>query len=298
MGSAKKIFNRYQYDIALEKGAGPQLVTWVCALMVFFVTLSFAANFFLSGMTQTWMTDLVGTVTVEIKPSDPSSKSEESVRKTLNLLKQHPAVEKARLLDKKEILGLIEPWLGREMPDDIPLPRLIDIKLTPEASLTGLHKDISTLVPDAVIDSHAETLGAVKRLVTTLRLFVLLLTAVIVLLAVAAIAGIVRAKFAIHRQEVETLHLIGADDEYIARQFRHHTLKGSLKGALMGLTLMIAAVLGVSWATHAVDASIFPQIQLIPVQWIEIILSPVLIGTLVAHITAQTCVMRELAKLP
>jgi len=304
-----KLFRKYQYDIALEKGVGPHLVAWVAALMVFFVTLALAANFFLSAVTKTWVTGLSGTLTVEIRPpaaneasgKSPSGEAREtpndSVNKILKLAREHPAVASAQLLDKKDVMRLVEPWLGRKMPGDIPLPALIDVKLAPEADAAKLQADIQALVPDAIVDSHAETLDGVRRLVGTARLFVLLLTGVIVALAVVSIAGIVRAKFSIHRQEVETLHLIGASDEYIARQFRHHTLRGTLKGALLGLACMIAALLGAGYATHTIDTALLPHLRLMPLQWLELILSPVIAGTLIAHLTAQGAVMKELEKL-
>jgi hypothetical protein len=54
---------------------------------------------------------------------------------------------------------------------------------------------------------------------------------------------------------------------------------------------------GVSWATHTIDTALLPHLKIMPLQWAEIILSPVLAGALIAHLSAQTAVMKELAKL-
>jgi cell division transport system permease protein len=291
--SRKKIFHeKYQYDIALEQGVGAHLVAWVSGLMVFFVTLALAVNFALSTLTQNWADGLSGSLTVEIRqPGD-------GAQKVLALAQTHPAARGARLLSRDEIRKLVEPWLGSRLPEGIELPVLIDVALAPGGDAALLQKDIEAAAPGAVVDTHAAMLGDVRTLVNTARMFVLLLTGVIVALAVVSIAGIVRAKFSIHRQEVETLHLIGAADEYIARQFRRHTLKGALKGALGGLFAMILVLLAVGYATHTVTLAIFPHLRLVPVQWMLLILSPVLAGSLIAHLTAQQAVMRELAKLP
>jgi hypothetical protein len=61
---------------------------------------------------------------------------------------------------------------------------------------------------------------------------------------------------------------------------------------------MIAAIFAIGWATQTIDAAIFPRLRLMPLEWVAVILSPVLVGTLIAHLTAQTAVMKELAKLP
>ena len=304
----KKLFNRkYQYDIALEEGVGAHLVTWVTGLMVFFVTLALAVNLGLNTLTQSWVSGLSGSLTVEIQPAlatdgvkqaDQQKTIDQQVQQILTMAKTHPAVAEARALSKDEIRNLIRPWLGDKMSDDLPLPALVDLKLNKKADVEKLEADIRTVAPAASVDTHDDTLDDVKTLVSTARMFVLLLTGAIVLAAVAAIASIVRAKLAIHAGEVETLHLIGASDEYIARQFRQHTLKGTLKGALIGLSCMMLAILGTGYMTHTVDTAMMPHLKLVPLEWIGLMLSPILFSALVAHLTAQTTVMRELVRLP
>lgn len=305
----KKLLSaKYQYDISLDEGVGAHLVTWITCLMVFFVALALAVNLGLNSLTQSWVSGLSGSLTVEIQPAlQPDSTKpqvtqqktvDELVRQVLEMTKKNPAVADARALSKDEIRNLIRPWLGDKMSDTLPLPALIDLKLNKKADIAKLQQDIKTVAPEASIDTHDDTLDDVKTLVSTARAFVLLLTSVIVLLAVAAIASIVRAKLALHAPEVETLHLIGASDEYIARQFRQHTLKGTLKGALLGLICMVLTIAGVSYMTHTVDATILPRLKLVPLEWAALMLSPVLFSALVAHLTAQTTVMRELIRLP
>lgn len=305
-----KLFQKkYQYDIALDEGSGAYLVTWVTGLMVFFVTLTLAVNLGLNTVTQNWVSGLSGSLTVEISPPLPATdtgrvapedikKFDDGVQQVLAVAKQSAEVNEARALQRDEIRKLIQPWLGDNVPKSMPLPALIDIKLKAGADTQKLHDAILKAVPAATVDTHAGTLDDVKTLVGTARLFVLLLTGVITLLAVAAISGIVRAKLAIHAQEVQTLHMIGASDEYIARQFRHHTLKGTLRGAVLGVACMAGTLLGISYMTHTIDTSLIPHLSLAPLQWALIISAPVLAGSLVAHITAQRTVMRELVKLP
>lgn len=307
---ARKIFKKYVYDISLDEGVGAQLVSWVTGLMVFFVTLALAVNFGLSSVTKSWVIGLAGTLTVEIKPplapteggkppAQTQKKFEDTIGEVLTLLKDNAAVSEARLLTETEIKGLIEPWIGRGVTlDAVPLPALIDIKLTPNADVGQLQADLKTIVPSATIDSHTDTLDDVKTLVNTATLFMLLLTGVIVALAVVAISGIVRSKLLIHQGEVETLHLIGASDEYIARQFRQHTLRGTLKGALTGLVCTLITLTVIGAITHSVEKNIFPDIQLLPLQWAVLLLLPIVAGSLIAHLTAQATVLKELSRLP
>ena len=82
------------------------------------------------------------------------------------------------------------------------------------------------------------------------------------------------------------------------QQFRRHTLKDALKGTMAGLAATIVTLLAVGAATHTVDLSLLPKMELVPMEWFLTIVSPVVIGSLVAHLTAQRAVMRELAQLP
>lgn len=305
---AKKIFQKHRYDIALESGVGANLVSWATGLMVFFMTLALAVNIGLASITDNWVASLSGSVTVELQPpmlaegkekpdAEEQKAFEETAQKIAALGESHPALSAGRVLDRAEVLRLIEPWLGSAMPSDLPLPALVDLKVLPDANVDQLKKDILQIAPKATVDTHDETLKDVSTLVNTARLFVLLLSGVIMLLAIFAISGMVRAKLAIHHQEVETLHLIGANDEYIARQFRHHTLKGTLKGAVLGVLAMIITLFAIGHMTRTIDSSILPNLDVMPLQWITLLFSPILAGALIAHMTAQKTVMNALARL-
>lgn len=313
---SRQHLQKYTYDISLDEGVGAQLVSWVTGLMVFFATLTLAINFGLTSVAKTWITGLSGTLTIEIKPplspfdgekvsAESQKRFDDSVSNVLAMLKRDSSVSTARRLTEPEIKKLIEPWLGQTggssedaALDAIPLPALIDVKLAPNANVVRIESNVKTIEPDATIDNQSGTLGNVKILVNTATLFMLLLTAVIAGLAIVTISGIVRSKLLIHQSEVETLHLIGASDEYIARQFRQHTLRGTLRGALAGLgcTLLTLSVIGA--ATHTIDSSLLPHLKLMPVQWAILLLLPLISGSLIAHLTAQATVLKELSRLP
>ena len=307
---SRKIFKKYGYDISLDEGVGAHLICWVTGLMIFFVTLMMAVNFGLSSITQSWVTGLSGTMTVEISPPLPSAEEEKISHKSrkkfnniikdvLTLLKDNVAVSEARLLSEKEVENLIEPWMGQSITlDGLPLPALIDIKLVPNADTKALRNSLKTLDPTVTLDSHIDTLDGIRTLVNTATLFMMLLTSVIIALAIVIISGIVRSKMLIHQAEVETLHLIGASDEYIARQFRRHTLRGTLKGALYGLVCTFITLFIICYITRTVGGDIFPRPYLTPSQWTALLLLPITVGSLIAHLTAQATVLKELSRLP
>lgn len=300
---------KHHYDISLQNGVGAGLITWISALMVFFVALSLGAWFILSSVSQGWVSDLSGNLTIELKPGLSSTAAkmtpdeqrqafDEKVKKALLFVKQHTAIEEASLVDPDDVKSLIEPWLGHTLSEEIPLPALISARLKNGGDIVTLKKDLADVLPDAVLDTHTDTLKNVQSLVNTIQIFSLLMASIIVTLAIVTISGIVRAKFSIHQQEVETLHLIGASDEYIARQFRHHTLAGSLKGSLIGLCGFLVAAFFLLKSIARVDVSSSLTASPQALQGIAILLSTLIISSIIAHMTAQITVMRELAKMP
>lgn len=306
----KTLLKKYAYDIALDQGVGAHLVSLVTGLMVFFVTLALVANVGLNGITQNWVTGLSGTLTVEIRAPMPgpdgvkpapraTERFNERSTQILSLLKTSPHVAEARRLTDAEIRSLIEPWMGDNAAlDNLPLPALIDVKLNEDADIAKLQSSVRVIEPAAVFNTHTDTLDDVKALVKTAILFVFLLTGVIMLLAVVAISGIVRAKLLIHQPEVETLHLIGASDEYIASQFRQHTLKGTLKGAVIGLVATFVTLFLIGAITRAFDINVLSGWHFPLWQWALLALTPIAAGSMIAHLTAQATALKELSRLP
>ncbi len=305
-------FSRHGYDIALEDGSGRHLVSGMTALMVFFVSLALAVNFALANMTDRWVTDLTGNLTVEIKPPLPGEDGNPSaadlrafntrVDTALTIARKHPAVTESRALSEKEIRDLIEPWLNESAAKALLLPALIDIRLKPGADTSQLQKDLVAAVPGASIDNHSDALSDIKTIARSLQAFVIILTGLIITLGVAGIAGIVRAKFAIHQTEVETLHLIGASDDYIARQFRRHAMGGTLRGALTGLCVMTLSLVAIAIITDRISAATaaggaVDMLRFAASQWVALIVAPVVAGALIARLTAQNTVLRALRQM-
>jgi len=306
----KKLFKKYDYDISLDEGAGTYVITWVTGLMVFFVTLTIACNLGLSSISKNWVSSLSGTLTVELRPPINTLDSEKiyelnkkkfqnEIKQVMLKLRHSKDVNQARLLADSEVRKLIEPWMGNNSAlDTIPLPALIDVKLNPNADINSLEISLKEIDPAVSIDSHKEIMEDVNKIIATASTFIFFLTLVISFLAIITIAGIVRSKFTIHMFEVETLHLIGANDEYIAKQFRHHSLKNTLKGAIAGLISTFAVLIIIGALTHTLNMDIFSYFKIMPMQWLMLILAPVILGSMIAHLTAQATVLRELSKLP
>ncbi|HMK68596.1 MAG TPA: cell division protein, partial [Stellaceae bacterium] len=129
--------------------------------------------------------------------------------------------------------------------------------------------------------------------------------AIVVLVGAAAVLAVVfatRTGLAVHHAVVEVLHLIGARDGYIARQFEWHALRLAIEGGVVGLLLAVLTVAGVAGAAERVGAiddtaRLLPLMEAPLYEWALLLLLPVAAG-LIAMITARITVLRALARMP
>jgi cell division transport system permease protein len=303
----KKVFKSYRYDIALEDEEGASLISWLSGLMVFFMALSLGITFILSSLTNSWILDLSGKMTIEIPAPDNDgtdaaqrkSAFDQAVTRSLRAAQKQAHITSAKLLSAAEVRELVKPWLGADASGDLPLPALIDIDLAAGADAERVKKELTLSVdPSARIDTHGDTVDGMRQLIHTVQFFFFILTAAVVFLSSAAIAGLVRAKLAAHKDEVETLHLLGAEDTYISRQFRLHTLRGTFKGALGGVILMALTMAAAAFMTKTLDSTLLPHLQLMPLQWTLLMLSPIVAACMIAHLTAQRTAIAAISRLP
>jgi cell division transport system permease protein len=116
------------------------------------------------------------------------------------------------------------------------------------------------------------------------------------LAAIITVVFVTRTGLEIHRQVIELLHLMGAQDRYIAREFQRHALRLGLRGGLFGFALAAAALAGLAWLARGSNAALLPDLDLAPLDWAWLALLP-LAAAVTAMWTARLTVLRTLVRL-
>jgi cell division transport system permease protein len=171
-----------------------------------------------------------------------------TVARASEIAMQVRGVTAATALDEKESTALLEPWLGSNFDvADLPIPRLIAVRVAEDADLPTLSRRLKEEVPTASLDDHGEwlqRLSAMAQVMSAVGLFILgLVFAATALCVVFATRGAMAG----NRVVIEVLHFVGAEDSYIAREFQRHFLLLGLKGASIGGALAMAMFLLVSF---------------------------------------------------
>ncbi len=115
--------------------------------------------------------------------------------------------------------------------------------------------------------------------------------------AVAMVVFATRMGLAIHGRVIELLHLIGALDSYVAREFETHALKLALRGGAFGLLLAIATVALVARLFERLESTLLPELTLSPIEWAALAALPLAISV-VAMLTARFTVLGNLGRMP
>jgi cell division transport system permease protein len=295
-----------RYDLPLNQSAGTGFLVLLIGLMTFLAMMTLTANFMLGGLTSRWTSGLEKVLTIEIpaarKDSTPRSVNEiDTIEKSVEvMLKNNPNVQSVKILENQEITALVSPWLGDDVVlDEIPLPGLISVEVSTKdpSNVKKIENALKDIQPDIRIDTHDEWLDDILRLAGSLKFSAILVTLVIGLTTIVAVAGGIRSRLAEHHADIELLHLMGADDYYITRQFQRHALimglKGSVAGAVLGMAvLIVTAILSRSGAD-----SIVPGFSIGAIEFAGLAILPLVICAISA-LTARFTVLRTLARMP
>ena len=292
-------------DLPLKGDASSLYLPWLVAPMVFLSAVALAGAFILNGLINRWDRDVSGTLTVEVAaaPGDASEAAEPTrrrVEQVLQMLDGTPGIASARALSQEQLIALMAPWLGTsDVLKDLPLPALIDVTVRPDADLDidALSQKIAKTVPGASLDDHRRWLDRLIGLSRSIEWLAIGIVSLIGAVTAATVYYATRTGMAIHREVVEVLHVIGAADAYIARQFAHRAFALGLKGGLLGLALTLPILGAIAFGAHKMQGGFLADLSL-PLIGIIAVLALPLAAALLAMLTAKAAAYGALARMP
>jgi len=292
-----------RYDLPLARDAASRYLPWIIALMVYLATLSLTCAMTVNGLIADWSQGVAGSLTVQIVPppdGDDAIAMARKLQRALEMLRAEPAVIAAEPLDQAELLALVQPWLGDALIEsrELPLPRLIDVVVDPgmPLDLAGLQERLAAAVPGAELDDHKMWLGDLIDFARSIQFLSILVVGLVGAAGVFVVMFATRAGFAIHAHVVEVLHLIGAQDSYIASQFQSYALSLGIRGGIMGLILAALTLAGLAFLARRVDATLLPDLPFHPLLLLVLLVVPAAAAG-IAMLTARMTVMRSLARM-
>ncbi len=286
-------------DLPLDRDLLGLYLPFLIAFMVYLAILALMGLAILNGLTEKWDKGVAGTLSVQIAPTDNPSGDAALLQEVIKAVRATDGVENAEPLSKGRIFALLEPWLGTAgRSDDLPIPALIDVTLGAKSSIVvaTLRKRLSRISTSVSIDDHRVWLDQLIRLLVTIEGIAAVVLALIMLTTIGTIIFTTRASLTVHQGAIEVLHLIGAQDIYIAGQFAHRAFILGLKGGGLGFFLSVPTLLGIGWLVDEMESGLIPNFDMTIMHWGALAVLPLAVAT-IGMLTARVTVMRNLGKM-
>jgi cell division transport system permease protein len=190
-----------------------------------------------------WDASLAGSVTLQV----PAETSAARLKTVVALLRQTRGLTEVRLLEPEETARLVQPWLGASLTaGQLPVPQIVDMRMdgagTPD--FAELRQKLASIVPDARLEYGGQSLAGRRAEAHRLSGAIGAFIALAFLVSLSAAVSHARSALAVHRDELELLHLLGATDRQVVRRFAAAAMANALPGAGFGalaaaLTLLV-----------------------------------------------------------
>lgn len=224
-----------------KEAASLRTLTATMAVMCYLACLAIGALILIDRAVDNWARGLSREVTVQVREVEARD-IDADVAAVLAVVRDAPGVTGADDLGRAAAEKLLEPWLGSEGLDALPVPRVLRVTVDPESppDYEALSAQLQATAPGASLDTHRRWEEELTRMAGTLSMLAFLILVLIGGSAVAMVIFATRAVLEANRHTVDVLHLVGAEDGYIARAINRRFLATGLWAGSLGVAMALA----------------------------------------------------------
>ncbi|WP_291955828.1 ABC transporter permease [Chelatococcus sp.] len=253
LGPLPEALKRNQSLVPSDSSAGRALVT-VIAILTFLAALAAGAAQLVASASSEWNASIAREATIQVRPN-PQRDIEADVAAAADIARADVAIDGVLVYSRAEAERLLSPWLGTTLDFvELPIPRLIVLTVKPgiQPDFATLRSKLAAAVPGTTIDDHRAWIARLSAMAGTVVFGALAIVGLVLVAAALAIASATRGAVASNREILEVLHFVGADDQFIAREYQRRFLGLGLKGGLIGggaalLCLIVGGMMARYW---------------------------------------------------
>ncbi|MFM9889731.1 MAG: cell division protein FtsX [Rickettsiales bacterium] len=243
-------------DIPFARDDAHRLLPSMVACLIGFAALLLAVAMCLTDALSAQARDVAGVLQIEVPHARAADKS--FMDSVANEIKRARGVEEVTLLSEATMEGLLKPWLGDDFAlADLPVPAMFDVKTAVKNNATivdvaALGTALAKLDRGIKVEDRGPWVQHLVRASTLLQALVLLVAALLIACVVGMIVLVAKTNLKLHFKTVSLLHMFGATDDYILRQFQWNSAWLAGRGALVGVMFAVlvfatAVILSVRW---------------------------------------------------
>lgn len=249
-------------DIPFARDDAHRLLPAMIACLVGFAALLTALAISLSGSVEAKARDVAGLMQVEA----PRSLKADAVEALTAQLRKTPGVRQAKLLADSEMEALLKPWLGNDFTiGDVPVPLIFDVKTDVAdgksvVDAKSFAAELQKIDRGIRVVDQGPWVGQMARATHLLQGLVLLVAGLLLACVVGMIVLVARTNLKLHFKAVSLLHMFGATDEYILRQFQWNNAWLAVRGAAVGVLFALLIFGGWVVLSHRWQSPIIPEV--------------------------------------
>jgi cell division protein FtsX len=282
-------------DIPFSRDDAYRMLPAMIACLTGFAALLLAVAICLTNTLSDQSRDVVGGIQIEL----PRAKAANTafIDTVTAELKRTTGVEEVTVIGPAQMEALLKPWLGDDFSiGDLPVPVLLDVRTAVKnqqtvVNVASLRSALAKIDTSIRVEDRGPWVGHMVQAMTLLQGLVLLVAVLLILCVLGMIILVARTNLRLHFKTVSLLHMFGATDEYILRQFQWNNAwlaaRGAASGVLFAAFVFAAAVfISVSW-----HSPVIPEITVSPMHGAIFVLLPIftaLIALVATRLTVQS----------
>jgi cell division transport system permease protein len=282
-------------DIPFARDDAHRFLPWMIACLTGFAALLLAVSICLSHGLSERSHEVIGVLQVEV----PRARATDAayMQTVTTTLKQTAGVEGVTTIGQAQMEGLLKPWLGDDFSlADLPVPVIMDVKTAVKdnkttVDLAALRSTLAKIDTNIHLEDRGPWVGHMVKAVSLLQGLVVTVALLLLLCILGMIILVARTNLRLHFKTVSLLHMFGATDDYILRQFQWNnawlTARGALLGVVFAAGIFVAAViLSARW-----DSPVIPHIAISGMHVAMFLILPVftaLIALVATRFTVQS----------
>lgn len=291
-----------RYDIPLNKDPVAVFQIQLTSIMLALCVWALAGFLSLQGLSDYWVSGLSNNVTVELSPLTKEGQIIESEVLDLRAttiaegLQGISGIETTEILARDDVSELIGTWLDTS-DTALPLPVLISVDLNvPFKKIKNdMHQAVTATHENFIMNTHKDWVSDFLQTAYFMKYMSLAIFCLMGIALFLSVRGIIKARMAAYAKDIELLHLIGASDHYIAKQFQKHATSIAIKGVQIGA---LASLIGLLIAYIYISASdILPQSVSLSITHLVVLCCIPLACLALSALTARKTALETLNKL-
>lgn len=252
-------------DIPFARDDAHRLLPAMIACLVGFAALLFAASLSLNNTLDAQSSQVIGRLQVEVPRARANEKG--VMENVMALLERTPGVEEVALLTDSQLQSMLKPWLGDDIAlDELDVPMMIDVKTTVKkrastVDVDALERALRVIDKNIRLSDRGPLVNNVAQATSLLQYLIIFIALLLLACVIGMIVLVSKTNLRLHFKTVSLLHMFGATDDYILRQFQKNSVALAGRGAIIGTICAMVIFVTTVILSLRLKSALMPEIS-------------------------------------